>query len=173
MLDPSSQAMLLYSMARTYSRAGNCDKGMELLMKAFNTGLCCFEKLEEDESFEALRSDRRFLNLIEAAKLVHFTLKLEESEPENELLVSSMEKACELSPAYAYSFFLLARLYAMRNLPEKALASLSKAVDSGYKNYCAIVGDKAFSALRAKEEFKSLFRKQAVEKTGGQGRDAV
>jgi len=145
---------------------------MELLMKAFNTGLCCFEKLEEDESFEALRADKRFLNLIEAAKLVQFTLNLEESEPESELLVSAMEKACELLPAYAYSFFLLARLYARRNLPEKALASLRKAVDSGYKNYCAIVGDKAFSALRAKEEYKSLFRKQAVEKTGGQGKDA-
>lgn len=163
MLDPSYQAMLLYNMARTYSRAGNCDKGMELLMKAFNKGLCCFEKLEEDESFEALRSDRRFLGLIEAAKLVHYTLKLEESEPESELLVITMEKACELSPAYAYSFFLLARLYAGRNLPDKAIASLRKAVDLGYKNFCAIVGDKAFSALRAKEEFKSLFRKQAVE----------
>ncbi len=159
MLDPSSQAMLLYSMARTFSRAGNCDKAMELLLKAFNKGLCCFEKLEGDESFDTLRSDRRFIALIDAAKLVSFTLQLEETEPESELLVSAMEKACELSPAYAYSFFLLARLYARHNLSEKAIESLRKSVELGYKNFCAIVGDKAFSSLRSTQEFKNLFRK--------------
>jgi len=71
-----------------------------------------------------------------------------------------MEKACEMSPEYAYSFFLLARLYARRGFPEKAIAALRKAVDLGYKNFCAIVGEKDFSAIRGTEGFKSLFKKQ-------------
>jgi hypothetical protein len=157
-LGQTSQAMLLYNMARTYCRAGKGKKGLELLLKAFNTGLYFSDKLEEDESFDCLRTDKRFLDLIEAVKLVNFTLQLEEKDPGNELLLGAMEKACELSPSYAYPSFILARLYARRNLNAKALAQLKESMERGFKNYCAIVGEPAFESIRSFKEFQKLFK---------------
>jgi hypothetical protein len=153
-----SQAMLYYNMARTYCRAGNSEKGIGHLIKAFNAGLYFSDRLEDEESFECLKTDRRFRGLLEAAKLVDFALRIEEGDPENELLVEAMEKACDLSPSYAYPPYILAKLYARRNCIDEALARLKKSMELGFKDYCAIVGDPAFAGIRALQEFQHLLR---------------
>jgi hypothetical protein len=149
---------MLYSMARTYCKAGKREKGFELLMRALNTGISCPEKLEADPAFDSLREDERFLSLVNASKLVSLALKFEEIRDE-ENLVAALDHAMLISPDYAYPWFLRAKEHARAGRAEDALTCLRASVERGFKNYCLIMAEKSLDSLKSSREFMSILKR--------------
>ncbi len=149
---------MLYSMARTYCKSGRPGKGYELLLKAFNTGISCPEKAENDTYFEGLYNDERFISLIRAAKLVNLALQFEEANDQDNA-ITAINHALQLSPDYAIPYFLGARYHARAGETEKALTHLQTSVEKGFKNYCQIMAEKSLESLKHRGEFMALIRR--------------
>jgi len=158
MIPQAPQASMLYSMARTYCRSGKPEKGYELLLRAFNTGISCPEKAEGDEYFEDLKNDERFLSLIRAAKLVNLALSFEEIHDDGNA-IAALNHAMLISPDYAIPPFLCARYHARNGNTEQALAHLRSSLDKGFRNYCLIMAEKSLQSLRCRREFMDLMKK--------------
>lgn len=66
---PGQRATLSYYLARTYAQAGNTDKAIEYLRKAFACGFKDRKKLMEDQEFSALRKTPQFQQLLKDENL--------------------------------------------------------------------------------------------------------
>lgn len=61
---PGQRATVSYYLAKTYAQAGNNDKALEYLRKAFACGFRDRKKLMEDQEFSALRKTPQFQKLL-------------------------------------------------------------------------------------------------------------
>jgi len=99
------------------------------------------------------RFARRAVNQV-YAELYESALYLYRKEPE--LMVVNLEVASELTPDNAYLFYDLACAYSLKGDRKKAIETLKKSLDKGFKDFARIESDERLNAIRQESEYRKL-----------------
>ncbi|HYP27041.1 MAG TPA: hypothetical protein VE262_10020 [Blastocatellia bacterium] len=118
-------------------------------------------KVPEDTGDRRLA--RRTLHQVNA-ELYESALYLYRNQPE--LMVVNLEVASEITP-YPYVFYELACAYSLKGDRKKAIETLKKSLDKGFKDIARIESDERLDAIRQDPEYRKLIEKWSG--TGGRG----
>ncbi|HVF90914.1 MAG TPA: hypothetical protein VNH22_12670 [Blastocatellia bacterium] len=99
------------------------------------------------------RVARRTINQV-YAELFESALYLYRNEPD--LMVINLEVASELTPGYSHVFYELACAYSLKGDKKKAIETLKKSLDKGFKDIATIESDERLAAIRQEPEYKRL-----------------
>ncbi len=116
-------------------------------------------KVEEDTGDR--RIARRAMYQVNA-ELYESALYLYRDKPD--LMVVNLEVASELAPDHAYLFYELACAYSLKGDRKKAIETLKKSLDKGFKDIAGIESDERLNAIRREPEYIKLIA--SIRKTG-------
>jgi tetratricopeptide (TPR) repeat protein len=96
----------------------------------------------------------------EAYEIGIYYLHLEQEEE----AISAFKKATELDPSFFKGYLEIARLFAQKKQEQKALQTLKKAVERGYRNSEELQNDLAFALLKEQSLYQELLKEMKKEK---------
>lgn len=116
-------------------------------------------KVSEDTGDRRLT--RRAIQQVNA-ELYESALYLYRNEPD--LMVVNLEVASEITPDHFYLFYELACAYSLKGDRKKAIETLKKSLEKGFKDIARIESDERLNAIRQEPEYRKLI--ESFRKTG-------